>query len=84
MSGSIIMSAIGKAGIAVWSPPLNKYGNSVRGDHVCQGLVARMPRMHMFESVVRAAVEKRENAKSAALNQEVSMGKRKLECVRVG
>ena len=65
------MSAIGKAGIAVWSPPLNKYGNSVRGNHVCQRLVARLPSLHMFESAVRSAVEKTAPHAATTLNKEV-------------
>lgn len=38
VSGGIIAVIPGQAGIAVWSPPLDRHGNSIRGVRVCQDI----------------------------------------------
>ncbi len=38
VAGGVIAVIPGQAGIAVWSPPLDAYGNSVRGVEVCKRL----------------------------------------------
>ncbi|MFO7779873.1 MAG: glutaminase A [Nitriliruptoraceae bacterium] len=46
--GGLILAVIpGKMGIAVWSPGLDVYGNSVRGVQVCRELSARLG-LHLF------------------------------------
>jgi len=46
--GGLILAVIpGKMGIAVWSPGLDVYGNSVRGVQVCRELSARLG-LHVF------------------------------------
>jgi glutaminase len=48
--GGLILAVIpGKMGIAVWSPGLDTYGNSVRGVQVCRELSARLG-LHVFAS----------------------------------
>ena len=46
--GGLILAVIpGKMGIAVWSPPLDAYGNSVKGVQTCRELSARLG-LHVF------------------------------------
>ena len=46
--GGLLLAVIpGKMGIAVWSPPLDVYGNSVRGVQACRELSARLG-LHVF------------------------------------
>lgn len=59
------MCVPGRYGIAVWSPRLDKLGNSVRGIKVAQALLQRFPDMHMFGSAMRRA----ENIMSRAMNE---------------
>ncbi|TVP66595.1 MAG: glutaminase A [Nitriliruptor sp.] len=49
VSGLILAVIPGKMGIAVWSPGLDGYGNSVRGVQVCRELSARLG-LHIFAS----------------------------------
>lgn len=51
VSGSIIAVVPNQLGIAVYSPPLDERGNSVRGIRVCQDLSQEFG-MHMFDSVL--------------------------------
>jgi glutaminase len=54
VGGGIIAVVPGQAGIAVFSPPLDERGNSVRGIRVCEDLSARYG-LHVFSG--RAAEE---------------------------
>lgn len=47
VSGGIIAVIPGQAGIAVWSPPLDKHGNSIRGVKVCKEM-SRAFSLHAF------------------------------------
>lgn len=49
VSGGIIAVVPDQFGIAVFSPPLDKRGNSVRGIHVCEDL-SRHFELHMFDA----------------------------------
>jgi len=49
VSGLILAVIPGKMGIAVWSPGLDGYGNTVRGVQVCRELSARLG-LHVFAS----------------------------------
>ena len=53
VSGSLFLSIPGKFGIAVWSPRLDKKGNSVRGVYVAQRLVQEHPHLHVFGHILR-------------------------------
>lgn len=59
VSGAILAAVPGKMGIAVYSPGLDHYGNSVRGTRVCADLAGRLG-LHVFatedeDSVLGAA-----------------------------
>ena len=49
VSGGLLIVIPGIMGIAVWSPRLDRHGNSVRGVEFCRQLVTRFPSLHMFE-----------------------------------
>lgn len=49
VSGSIIAVIPGQIGVAVYSPPIDVHGNSVRGVHVCQEL-SRHFELHAFHN----------------------------------
>lgn len=48
VSGGLILSIPGCAGIGIWSPPLDHYGNSVRAVAFCQKLATRL-KLHIFD-----------------------------------
>jgi glutaminase len=48
VSGGIIVVVPQKMGIAVFSPPLDSHGSSVRGMRVCEDLSERIG-LHMFD-----------------------------------
>ncbi len=48
VSGALMVVIPGVLGMAIWSPPLDDYGNSVRGIAVCQQLVEQLP-LHPYE-----------------------------------
>lgn len=48
VSGALMVVVPGVMGMAIWSPPLDAYGNSVRGVKVCQRLVEALP-LHPYE-----------------------------------
>ncbi|KAK3090817.1 hypothetical protein FSP39_014919, partial [Pinctada imbricata] len=50
VSGCVLLVVPNVMGICVWSPPLDKFGNSVRGVHFCQGLVNNF-NFHQFDKV---------------------------------
>ena len=50
VSGGIIAVVPGKMGIAVFSPPLDVHGNSVRGVKVCEDL-SNACKLHLFDRV---------------------------------
>lgn len=54
VAGSILAVVPNQLGIAVYSPPLDERGNSVRGIKVCQDLSQEFG-MHMFDSVLTNA-----------------------------
>jgi glutaminase len=47
VSGAILCVVPGKIGIAVFSPGLDSYGNSVRGARVCEEISDRLG-LHLF------------------------------------
>jgi glutaminase len=47
VSGGIMAVVPGKLGIAVFSPGLDVYGNSLRGTAVCEGISERLG-LHIF------------------------------------
>jgi len=49
VGGGILAVVPGQAGIAVFSPPLDERGNSLRGIRVCEELAERFA-LHIFES----------------------------------
>ena len=51
VSGIVMIVVPNVMGIAVWSPPLDAYGNSVRGVEFCRRMVSHFP-FHIFDSVV--------------------------------
>jgi len=54
--GGLILAVIpGKMGIAVWSPPLDAYGNSVKGVQTCRELSARLG-LHVFATAEEDAL----------------------------
>ena len=48
VSGALMVVIPGKMGIVIWSPKLDKYGNSVRGIEVCQRLTETF-KFHLFD-----------------------------------
>lgn len=48
VSGALLLIVPGVMGLAIWSPPLDEYGNTVRGVRLCQELVKRLP-LHAYE-----------------------------------
>lgn len=62
VSGGIVAVLPGKLGIAVYSPPLDERGNSMRGIRVCEDL-SRHFGMHMFDKFLP---EPRSTARSGA------------------
>jgi glutaminase len=53
VSGGIMAVVPGKMGIAVFSPPLDVHGNSVRGIQVCEALSQQL-NLHTFAPPNRA------------------------------
>lgn len=47
VSGALMLVVPGVMGIGLWSPPLDAYGNSVRGVAFCRELVERLP-LHVY------------------------------------
>ncbi len=47
VSGGLMLVVPGLMGLALWSPPLDSYGNSVRGVAFCRELVNRLP-LHVY------------------------------------
>ena len=50
VSGGIIAVVLGKMGIAVFSPPLDIHGSTVRGVKVCEDL-SNICKLHLFDRV---------------------------------
>lgn len=48
VSGALLVVVPGVMGIGIWSPPLDSYGNSVRGVRLCQELIKALP-LHDYE-----------------------------------
>lgn len=48
VSGALMVVVPGVMGLALWSPPLDNFGNSVRGVSFCRELVERVP-LHVYE-----------------------------------
>jgi glutaminase len=65
VSGGILAVLPGQLGIAVWSPPVDTRGNSVRGIAVCRDLSGVMD-LHTFTAVLSQASPYRAHATLAA------------------
>ena len=50
VAGLVILVIPGVAGVAVWSPPLDSYGNSTRGVEFC-GRLAKKYTFHLFDGI---------------------------------
>lgn len=48
VSGGLMLVVPGLMGLAIWSPPLDENGNTVRGIAFCQELVKKLP-LHVYE-----------------------------------
>lgn len=48
VSGALFLSIPGELGIAIFSPPVDEIGNSVRGLFVASELVRAIPELHVF------------------------------------
>ena len=48
VSGALFLSVPGKLGIGIYSPRIDKHGNSVRGLYVASQLVRAIPELHVF------------------------------------
>ena len=48
VSGALMVVVPGLMGLAMWSPPLDEFGNSVRGLAFCRELVERIP-LHAYD-----------------------------------
>lgn len=48
VSGALMLVVPGVMGLALWSPPLDEFGNSVRGVAFCRELVSKIP-LHIYE-----------------------------------
>jgi glutaminase len=55
VSGGVIAVIPGQAGIAIWSPPLDEVGNSVRGVEVCKA-ISREFGLHAFSEKANAGI----------------------------
>lgn len=66
VSGALMMSVPGKFGIGIWSPRLDKHGNTVRGLWIAKKLVERFPQLHLFGN----AVERAKNALERQLRSD--------------
>ena len=53
VGGGVMAVVPGRLGIAVYSPPLDQYGNSTRGIAVCEELSRRL-KLHLFDQPNRA------------------------------
>jgi glutaminase len=53
VSGALMLSVPGRFGMAVWSPPLDKHGNTVRGTWLAKKLVERFRDLHIFDAALR-------------------------------
>ncbi|MGV3523706.1 MAG: glutaminase A [Candidatus Sericytochromatia bacterium] len=53
VSGGLMLVVPGVMGMALWSPPLDGHGNSVRSVAFCEQLVARYP-LHRYDVLPRA------------------------------
>jgi len=51
VSGCMLLSIPGIAGIAIWSPPLDKKGNSVKGVEVSRKIIQRYPNFHTYYNI---------------------------------
>jgi glutaminase len=55
VSGALMVVVPGVMGLVLWSPPLDEFGNSVRGVAFCQELVGRVP-LHNYEPLTLAEI----------------------------
>lgn len=53
VSGALFLSIPGELGIAIWSPPLDRHGNSVRGLALAAKLVEKIPELHIFGAAMK-------------------------------
>ncbi|TVQ59705.1 MAG: glutaminase A [Phycisphaerales bacterium] len=74
VAGSIVAVVPNQLGIAVYSPPLDARGNSVRGIKVCQDLSQEFG-MHMFDAVLtRSQAFARHDQSPTSLHPPISNG----------
>lgn len=77
VSGGILAVIPGQAGIAVWSPPLDHHGNSVRGIRVCQEISRAFSlHVHSDQTHVGGVIRNRYRGDAVASQRVRSAGER--------
>ncbi|MEN0000978.1 MAG: glutaminase A [Pseudomonadota bacterium] len=69
VSGGVIAVIPGQAGIAIWSPPLDEVGNSVRGVEVCKA-ISRDFGLHAFAEKASAGMVVRRHYKASEIGSK--------------